>query len=71
MSLNLLVYEPPLPGLPFLAVAIETEASAEVLYAEAHPSLAAAEAAILSLAERMKSDTAWAGELLPSQGRQP
>lgn len=70
MSLNLLIYDPPLAGLPYLAVAVETEAPAEVLYAEAHVSLTAAEAAIFTFAERMRRDAAWTGELVGRQTKQ-
>lgn len=56
MALNLLVYDPPIAGFPYLAVAIETEAPAEVVYAEACSTLAEAEAAIVRMAGRMEAE---------------
>jgi hypothetical protein len=55
VALNLLVYDPPIAGFPYLAVAVETEAPGEVVYAETHPTLADAEAAIVRLAGRLES----------------
>jgi hypothetical protein len=54
MGLMLLVYEPPGPGLPFLAVAAESEPSVEVLYVEAHATLAAAEIALARMAKGLE-----------------
>jgi len=54
VALNLLVYDPPIAGFPYLAVAVETEAPGEVIYAETHPTLADAEAAIVRLAGRLE-----------------
>jgi hypothetical protein len=55
VALNLLVYDPPIAGFPYLAVAVETEAPGEVMYAETHPTLAEAEAAIVRLAGRLEA----------------
>ncbi|THD79350.1 MAG: hypothetical protein E7812_09765 [Phenylobacterium sp.] len=53
MSLKLVVYDPPHPGLPHLAVAAETEPSLEILYVEAQPTRAAAEQALARVASEL------------------
>jgi len=58
VALNLLVYDPPIAGFPYLAVAVETDAPGEILHAETHPTLADAEAAIVRLAARLETDHA-------------
>ena len=65
MPLNLLVYDPPFPGMPHLAVALETDEPAGIVYVEPHGSLAAAEDAILKLARRMQAATPAAEVELP------
>lgn len=56
MALNLVVYDPPIAGFPYLAVAVETDAPVDVLYAEAHATLAEAEAAIFRMAARLEEE---------------
>jgi hypothetical protein len=53
VSLTLVVYDPPCGDLPHLAVAAETEPSLEILYVEAQPTRAEAEAALVRMASQL------------------
>ncbi|MDB5446239.1 MAG: hypothetical protein JWQ97_1556 [Phenylobacterium sp.] len=60
MVLRLVVYDAPLPGFPFLAVVLEGADQPAVLAAEAHATMAEAEAAVIKLAEEInKGASQW------------
>ncbi|MDB5446273.1 MAG: hypothetical protein JWQ97_1590 [Phenylobacterium sp.] len=58
MVLRLVVYDAPLPGFPFLAVVLEGTVQPAVLAAEAHATMAEAEAAVIKLADEINKGAA-------------
>jgi hypothetical protein len=56
MGIRLVVYDPPMPGFPYLAVVLETEPVDRVLHAEACHTAAEAEARLVELGGVLESD---------------
>lgn len=55
MGIKMMVYDPPLPDLPFLAVVLDLEAG-RVLLAQAAPTLAQGEAVLIDLAQQLEAE---------------
>jgi len=69
MGIKMMVYDPPLPDLPFLAVVLDLE-TGRVLLARAAPTLAQGEAVLIDLARQLEAEPTEAGVaiILASQG---
>lgn len=55
MGIKMMVYDPPLPDLPFLAVVLDLEAG-RVLLVRAAPTLAQGEAVLIDLARQLEAE---------------